>query len=68
MNIAMAFLVFLLIAFALWGIAELRYRGFSYVEDQPHHPDPTARKDGDHRELGLRDILRDNSTRGYSAV
>ena len=68
MNIAIAFLVFLAAAMILWGVGELNYREFNYEEDVPHHPDPTAHQGGEYVELSLRDILLDNSTKGYSAV
>lgn len=68
MNIAIALALFLVAALVVWGIAELNYKGFKYEEDKPKHPDPTARKDGDYKELNIRDIMRDNSTKGYSAV
>lgn len=67
MNIAIAFILFLVVSLLLWGIAELNYKGFHYVEDKPHHPDPTATT-GPYKELNIRDIMRENSTRGYSAV
>ena len=51
----------------VWGIAEAHYKDFHYEEDKPHHPDPTATK-GPHKELNVRDIMRENSTRGYDAV
>ena len=68
MNIAIAFIAFLVVAVALWGIGELNYKGFHYEEDKPHHPDPTAHQDGDYKELNIRDIMRDNSTKGFNAV
>ncbi|MGI6242966.1 MAG: hypothetical protein ACOYJK_05470 [Prevotella sp.] len=68
MNIAIAFIAFLVVALILWGIGELNYKGFHYEEDIPHHPDPTAHQGGEYVELSLRDILRDNSTKGYIAV
>ena len=68
MNIAVAFIGFVIVAVVLWGIGELNYRDFHYEEDKPHHPDPTAHGDGPYVELSLRDILRDNSTKGYDAV
>lgn len=67
MNIAIALIVFFVLALICWGIAELNYKGFSYKEDIPHHPDPTAHHN-DGRELNIRDIMRDNSTRGFNAV
>lgn len=67
MNTAIALVLFLVVACILWGLGELHYKNFSYVEDKPHHPDPTARK-GEYKELNIRDIMRDNSTKGYSAV
>lgn len=54
-------------ALLIWGIAEAHYKDFHYEEDKPHHPDPTAQK-GPHKELNIRDIMRDNSTSGYNAV
>ncbi|MDT3386516.1 MAG: hypothetical protein LIR46_01910 [Bacteroidota bacterium] len=68
MNIAIAFFAFLVVAVILWAVGELNYKNFQYVEDQPHHPDPTAHQGGEYRELTLQDILRDNSTKGYDAV
>ena len=67
MNIALALIVFLVAALLIWGIAEAHYKDFHYEEDKPHHPDPTAQK-GPHKELNIRDIMRDNSTSGYNAV
>lgn len=68
MNIAIAFVAFLILAVVFWGIGELNYKGFDYEEDKPHHPDPTAHQGGEYVEKSLRDILRDNSTRGYDAI
>jgi hypothetical protein len=68
MNIAVALVIFLVVSLIAWGIAELNYKGFKYEEDKPHHPDPTAHEDGEHKELNIRDIMRDNSTKGYKAV
>lgn len=68
MNIAIALIVFFVLALVCWGIAELNYKGFSYKEDVPHHPDPTAHQGGEYKELNIRDIMRDNSTRGFNAV
>lgn len=67
MNIALALIVFLVAALLIWGIAEAHYKDFHYEEDKPHHPDPTAQK-GPHKELNIRDIMRDNSTSGYNAA
>lgn len=68
MNIAITFVAFLVVAVILWGIGELNYKGFHYEEDVPHHPDPTAHQGGEYVEMGLKDILRDNSTKGFDAV
>lgn len=68
MNIVVAFIAFLVVAVVLWAIGEVNYKGFEYTEDVPHHPDPTAHQGGEYIEMGLRDILRDNSTKGYDAV
>lgn len=68
MNIAIVFLAFLVVAVVLWGIGELNYKNFHYEEDVPHHPDPTAHQGGEYVEMSLRDILRDNSTKGFDAV
>lgn len=67
MNIAIALILFIVVACLLWGLGELHYKNFTYVEDVPHHPDPTATT-GPYVEKGVRDIMRENSTRGYSAV
>ena len=68
MNIAFIFVAFLVVALVLWGVAELRYRNFNYEEDKPHHPDPTAHQGGEYVEKSVTDIMRENSTNGYSAV
>ena len=68
MNIAFIFVAFLVVALVLWGVAELRYRNFNYEEDKPHHPDPTAYQGGEYVEKSVNDIMRENSTNGYSAV
>ena len=68
MNIAIALVAFLVVAVILWGIGELNYKGFHYEEDIPHHPDPTAHHGGEYVEKGLKDILRENSTKGFNAV
>jgi hypothetical protein len=68
MNIAIAFIAFLVVALVAWAVGELNYKNFNYVEDVPHHPDPTAHQGGEYVEMSLRDILRDNSTKGYDAV
>ncbi len=68
MNIAIALIVFIVIALVAWAIGEFHYKDFNYVEDVPHHPDPTAHQGGEYVELSLKDILRDNSTNGYNAV
>lgn len=68
MNIAIALILFIVVACLLWGIGELHYKNFTYVEDVPHHPDPTAHQGGAYVEMNIRDIMRDNSTKGYSAV
>ena len=67
MNIALALIVFLVAALLICGIAEAHYKDFHYEEDKPHHPDRTAQK-GPHKELNIRDIMRDNSTSGYNAA
>lgn len=68
MNIAIALIVFIVVACLLWGLGELHYKNFSYVEDVPHHADPTAHNDGSYVEKNIRDIMSENSTRGYDAV
>ena len=68
MNIALAFIGFIVVACLLWGIGELHYKNFHYVEDGPHHPDPTAHQGGEYVEKNIRDIMKENSTRGYNAV
>ncbi len=65
---AIAFIAFIVIALIVWGLGELHYKNFTYTEDVPHHPDPTAHQGGEYVEMGLKDILRDNSTKGYDAV
>lgn len=67
MNIAIAFIAFVVVALVGWAIAELNYKNFSYDEDKPAHADPTARP-ADAPELNIRDIMRDNSTKGYKAI
>lgn len=68
MNIAIALILFLIVACLLWGLGELHYKNFNYVEDVPHHPDPTAHHDGPYVEKNIRDIMKENSTRGYNAI
>lgn len=68
MNIAIALVIFLVAALVVWGIAELNYKGFKYNEDKPHHPDPTAHNDGEYKEQNIRDIMHNNSTKGYKAI
>ncbi len=68
MNIAIAFVLFLIVAVVFWRIGELNYKGFHYEEDQPHHPDPTAHHGGEYKEQNIRDIMRSNSTKGFDAV
>ena len=68
MNIAIAFVLFLIVAVVLWRIGELNYKGFHYEEDQPHHPDPRPHHDGKSKEQIIRDIMRSNSTKGFKAV
>ena len=68
MNIALIFVAFLVAALLFWGVGELRYRNFNYKEDTPHHPDPTAHQGGEYVEKGVKDIMRENSTNGYSAT
>ena len=68
MNIALIFVAFLVAALLFWGVGELRYRNFNYKEDTPHHPDPTAYQGGEYVEKSVKDIMRENSTNGYSAT
>lgn len=68
MSIALALMAFIGLAIVAWGLAELNYKGFEYHEDVPHHPDPTAHHNADGIELNVRDIMRDNSTKGFKAV
>lgn len=68
MYTAIALIAFLVLACILWGLGELHYKNFSYEEDKPHHPDPTAHNDGPYVEKNIRDIMKENSTRGYNAV
>lgn len=68
MNIALIFVAFLFAALLFWGVGELRYRNFNYKEDTPHHPDPTAHQGGEYVEKSVKDIMRENSTNGYSAT
>ena len=68
MNIALIFVAFLVAALLFWGVGELRYRNFNYKEDTPHHPDPTAHQVGEYVEKSVKDIMRENSTNGYSAT
>ena len=68
MGIALAFILFFVVACLLWAIGELHYKNFNYVEDVPHHADPAAHRDGPYVEKNIRDIMKENSTRGYSAV
>lgn len=68
MNIALALIIFFLVALLVWAIAEVRYKGFVYVEDVPHHEDPTANHDPNAPEMNIRDIMRENSTKGFNAV
>lgn len=68
MNIALIFVAFLVAALLFWGVGELRYRNFNYKEDTPHHPDPMAHQGGEYVEKSVKDIMRENSTNGYSAT
>lgn len=68
MNMAIALIVFIVVACLLWGLGEAHYKNFSYVEDVPHHPDPTAQHDGPYVEKNIRDIMKENSTRGFKAI
>ena len=68
MNIALIFVAFLVAALLFWGVGELRDRNFNYKEDTPHHPDPTAHQGGEYVEKSVKDIMRENSTNGYSAT
>lgn len=68
MNTVLALVIFLVVACILWAVAELRYKNFDYVEDEAHH-DPTAEHgDGPYVEKNIRDIMKENSTKGFSAI
>ncbi|MGI6232908.1 MAG: hypothetical protein ACOYJF_08695 [Prevotella sp.] len=68
MNIIIALIAFLVLALIVWGVAELNYKNFSYKEEKPAHEDPTAHSNPYGREMNIRDIMHDNSTKGYKAV
>ena len=72
MNALVGFIALIVVALVGWMIAEFKYKAFTFTrsekdieeekELEEHH-----RADG-FKEMNIRDIMRNNSTKGYNAV
>lgn len=72
MTIQLAFILFVVVALAGWGIAELKNKTVKFehseIEKEEAAEIDAVRESDDYKEPDLHDLLKHNSTKGYNAV
>jgi len=72
MSPQIVFILFIVVALAGWGIAELKSKTctFSHSEEEKKEANEidAVRNSDDYKEMDLHDLLKHNSTKGYNAV
>lgn len=71
MTAVIGLIAIVVVALVGWGVAELKYKDFSYKVNK-EEADGVAKELAHHaptdEELGIKDVIRTISTKGYSAV
>ena len=72
MSIQLAFLLFVVVALIGWGVCELKSKStFTHSEAEKKEIEEMAAADkanGGYHEMDIHELIRRNSTKGYSAV
>lgn len=72
MNALFGFVALIVVAIIGWAIAEFKYKTFTFTRsekdiEEEEELEEQRRADG-FKEMNIRDIMRKNSTNGYTAV
>ena len=72
MNALVGFIALIVVALIGWAIAELKYKTFTFTRsekdiEEEKELEEHQRANG-FKEMNIRDIMRNNSTKGYNAV
>ena len=72
MNALIGFIALIVVALVGWAIAEFKYKAFTFTRsekdiEEEHELEEHQRANG-FKEMNIRDIMRNNSTKGYNAV
>ena len=72
MNALIGFIALIVVAVIGWAIAEFKYKAFTFTRsakdvEEEEELEELHRADG-FKEMNIRDIMRNNSTKGYNAV
>jgi len=72
MEALLGFLVFFAVALVGWAIAELKAKADSYVstecEDKAMQTYLDNQRKGGYEEMGIREVIKNISTKGFSAI
>lgn len=72
MNALVGFIALIVVALIGWAIAEFKYKVFTFTRsekdiEEEEELEEHKRANG-FKEMNIRDIMRNNSTKGYNAV
>lgn len=72
MNALIGFIALFAVALIGWAIAEFKYKAFTFTRSEKDLEEEQL-LENEHRtegfkEMNIRDIMRNNSTKGYNAV
>ena len=72
MNALIGFIALIVVALVGWAIAEFKYKAFTFTRsekdiEEEKELEEHQRTNG-FKEMNIRDIMRNNSTKGYDAV
>lgn len=72
MNALIGFIALIVVALIGWAIAEFKYKAFTFTRsekdvEEEKELEEHQRANG-FKEMNIRDIMRNNSTKGYNAV
>ena len=72
MNALTGFIALIVVALIGWAIAEFKYKAFTFTRskkdiEEEKELEEHQRANG-FKEMNIRDIMRNNSTKGYNAV
>ena len=72
MTALVGFIALIVVALIGWAIAEFKYKAFTFTRSEKDIEEEKELEEhqraNDFKEMNIRDIMRNNSTKGYNAV